>query len=72
MIIKSATLLAFVPGYLTIILTLPTAQAQMGGTAPGRYGLPPSPYGYGPPPGGYAPSASMSLRRPRQARPESS
>jgi len=52
MIIDRARRLAFAAGCLTTILTLPTAQAQMGGTAPGGYG-PPGAYGYGPPPGAY-------------------
>ena len=53
MIIDSARRLAFAAGCLTAILTLPTAQAQMGGTVPGSYGASPYPYGYGPPPGPY-------------------
>ena len=53
MIIKSATRFALAAGCLTAIVTLPTADAQMG--APGGYGYgpPPGPYGYGPPPGAY-------------------
>jgi len=45
--------LALAIGCLTAIVTLPTADAQMG--APGGYGYgpPPGPYGYGPPPGAY-------------------
>ena len=65
MIIDRARRLAFAAGCLTTILTLPTAQAQMGGTAPGGYGPPgaygygppPGAYGYGPPPGAYAPQS---------------
>src|SRR5215831_9267098 len=66
MIIKSATRFALAAGCLTAIVTLPTADAQMG--APGGYGYapppgsygygpPPGPYGYGPPPGAYGPFA---------------
>jgi len=53
MIIKSATRLALAAGCLTAIVTLSTADAQMG--APGGYGYAPSPggYGYAPSPGGY-------------------
>jgi len=56
MIIECVTRLAFAAGCLTAIATLPTAHAQMGGTAPGSY-WPPGAYGYGPPPGvyGYGP-----------------
>ena len=65
MIIDRARRLAFAAGCLTTILTLPTAQAQRGGTAPGGYGPPgaygygppPGAYGYGPPPGAYAPQS---------------
>ena len=62
MIIKSATRLALAAGCLTAIVTLPTADAQMGApggygyaSSPGGYGYapPPGPYGYGPPPGAY-------------------
>jgi hypothetical protein len=64
MIIKSATRLALAAGCLTAIVTLPTADAQMGAPggggygyapSPGSYGYrpPPGPYGYGPPPGAY-------------------
>jgi hypothetical protein len=60
MIVKgSATRLVFAAGCLTAIVTLPTADAQMG--APGGYGYapPPGSYGYGPPSGpyGYGPPA---------------
>ena len=53
MIIKNVARLALAAGCLTAIVTLPTADAQMG--APGGYGYgpPPGPYGYGPPPGAY-------------------
>jgi hypothetical protein len=65
MIIESVTRLAFEAGCLAAIATLPTAHAQMGGTAPGGYwppgaygyGPPPGPYGYGPPAGAYAPQS---------------
>ena len=68
MIIKSATRLALAAGCLTAIVTLPTADAQMGAPggggygyapSPGSYGYrpPPGPYGYGPPPGAYAPQS---------------
>jgi len=53
MIIESAIRLAFAAGCLTAIPTLPTAHAQMGGTAPGSYWTSPGAYGYGPPPGAY-------------------
>ena len=59
MIIDSARRLAFAAGCLTAILTLPTAQAQMGGTVPGSYGASPYPYGYGPPPGPYGYGSSQ-------------
>ena len=53
MIIKNVARLVLAAGCLTAIVTLPTADAQMG--APGGYGYgpPPGPYGYGPPPGAY-------------------
>ena len=53
MIIKSATRLALAAGCLTAIVSLSTADAQMG--APGGYGYAPSPggYGYAPAPGSY-------------------
>jgi hypothetical protein len=53
MIIKNVARLALAAGCLTAIVTLPTADAQMG--APGGYGYaPPSGgYGYGPQPGPY-------------------
>jgi len=57
MIIESAIRLAFAAGCLTAIPTLPTAHAQMGGTAPGSYWTSPGAYGYGPPPGAYAPQS---------------
>ena len=68
MIIQSAIRLAFAAGCLTAIVTLPTADAQMGAPggggygyapSPGSYGYrpPPGPYGYGPPPGAYAPQS---------------
>ena len=55
MIIKNVARLALAAGCLTAIVTLPTADAQMG--APGGYGYapPPGAYGYGPPQGTYRP-----------------
>jgi hypothetical protein len=72
MIIESAIRLAFAAGCLTAIPTLPTAHAQMGGTAPGSYWTSPGAYGYGPPPGVMPRKASMSRRRPPQPPPEPS
>src|SRR5215472_4210402 len=55
MIIKNVARLALAIGCLTAIVTLPTADAQMG--APGGYGYgpPQGAYGYGPPQGTYPP-----------------
>src|SRR5215469_13036331 len=59
MIIKSVARLALAVGCLTAIVTLPTADAQMG--APGGYGYGPAPGPHGAPPGSYGqPSGSYA------------
>src|SRR5215472_1182190 len=53
MIIKNVARLALAAGCLTAIVTLPTANAQMGAPSGYGYAPPPGGYGYGPPPGPY-------------------
>ena len=55
MIIKNVARLALAAGCLTAIVTLPTANAQMGAPSGYGYAPPPGGYGYGPPQGTYPP-----------------